>query len=392
MNNYPFLNFILIHIYKNRLKHLSIFIISTFLILVLFSFIFISTAIQKDIKLTIKNQADFIVQKIRSGKVVDSPNDWANEFISIDGVSIAIPRVYGKYFYEPAEHYFTIIGVDFFDKQVINSLKELVQDIDIEDFLDKQNMIIGSGVKAFLDNYSYFKYYTFRTPNRSIKKVYIYNNFPNTTNIISSDMIIMDINLARKILGIKKNRSTDILLNIPNNKEHETVINKIRISHFDTRIIKKDDFLKAYDNFFNYKTTIFLILYMIVLITFILILYQRYSLINKIEKKEIGILRSLGWNIIKIIKLKVFENLIIFISSFILGVSLAYIFVFIFNAPFLSNIFLGFKNLPIDVQFNPAIDFGILSMLFLFFIVPIIATILIPIWKISITDPSEAMK
>ena len=392
MNSYPFLNFIFLQIYRNKIKHLSIFIISTLLVMILSSFLFISASIQKDIKLTLENQADFIVQRIRAGRVVDTPNDWADEFISINGVDVAATRVYGKYFYEPAEHYFTIVGVDFFDKQAIKSLKELVKSIDIEAFLDKKNMIIGSGVKEFLDYYEYYEYYNFRPPDRSIEKVYIYDIFPVSSNIVSSDMIIVDIEVARKILGIDENQCTDILLNAPNSREYETIINKIRISHFDTRIIIKDDLYKAYKNFFNYKTSLFLILYLIVLITFILILYQRYSTINSVDKKSIGILRSIGWSINKIIKLKVFENLIIFISSFIVGVNLAYIYVFILDAPFLSGVFMGFKNLPVNIHFNPAVDFGILSMLFLFFIVPIIAAILIPVWKISITDPTEVMR
>lgn len=392
MSSYQFLNFAILQLNSNRSKHLSIFIISTVLIMILSSFLFITSSISHDIKITLQNQADFIVQKIRAGKVIDLSNDLADEFISIEGVSVAIPRVYGQYFYEPAEEYFTIVGVDFFDKQIVLNLQKLVKNIDMDKFLNKNNMIIGSGVKEFLDYYEYFDYYNFRPPNRTIEKIYIYDTFDKQSNIVSSDTIIMDIDLARKILGINENSATDIILNIPNELERETVLNKIKINHFDTRIIKKDDLFKIYKNFFNYKTSLFLMLYTIILITFILILYQRYSMINSYDKKNIAILRAIGWSVEKIIKLKIIENCILFISSFILGINLAYIYVFILNAPLLTNIFLGFHNLPLDIHFTPIIDFGILSMIFLFFIVPIIASILIPIWKISITDPSEAMK
>jgi len=392
MNNVTFLNFVLLQLYTNKTKHFSIFIISTILIMVLSSFLFITNSISKDMKTIVDNQADFILQRIIAGKVVDTPQDWVDEIISINGVTQASQRVYGKHFYEPAEHYFTIVGIDLYDKQIVSNLKKFMNNIDIDKFLSKQNMLIGSGVKKFLDEYSYFDYYNFRPPNKSFQKVFIYDILPNQSDIVSSDMIIMDINLAKTILGIDEDYSTDILFNVPNINERETVLNKIKAKHFDIRIIPKEDLLRGYDGFLNYRSSLFMILYLIVILTFILIIYQRYSYINSVDKKEIGILRSLGWSINRVIRLKIVENLIIFISSYILGVNLAYIFVFIFDAPILSSVFLGFTNLSNSTQFIPAVGFASLVLIFLFFIVPIIAAILIPVWKISITEPTEAMK
>lgn len=393
MNKVQFLNFVLLQIYTNRSKHFSIFLISVLLIAILSSFIFISRSLSYDIKLTLDNQADFVLQKVVAGKIVDAPMNWMDEIISLSGVTQVSQRVYGKYFYEPAENYFIIVGVDLYDEQISSNLKKLVKDLDVEKFLSKKQMIIGSGVKNFLDEYHFFDYYTFRPVDKSIEKVYIYDTFATNSNIVSSDMIIMDIGLAKKILGIDSEYVSDIVFNVPNQDEVETIKNKIRSSHdFNIRILSKEDFYKAYEGLFNYKSTLFLVLYLIILITFILIIYQRYSYINSADKKEIGILRSIGWSISQIISLKIVENIIIFIASFILGLNLAYIYVFILNAPILSGLFLGFSNLPTDISFTPIIDISTIVLIFLFFIVPIIAAVLIPVWKISITEPTEAMK
>lgn len=393
MNRLQFFNFVLLQIYTNRSKHFAIFIIATLLITLLSSFLFISKSIAKDITTTLNNQPDFVLQKVIGGKVVDTPAIWLDEIIAISGVTQAQNRVYGRYFYEPAERYFTIVGIDLYDEQIVQNLKKVIQDIDIEKFLEKKNMIVGNGVKTFLEKYHFFDYYTFRPPNKTIEKVYIYDVFEKKSAIVSADMIIMDINLAKKVFGINEENCTDIVFNIPNSDEVETIKNKIRSSHgFEIRIISKEDFKKVYDGFFNYKSSLFLLLYLLVLVTFILIIYQRYSYINSAEKKEIAILRSLGWSIAQVIQLKITENTIIFVGSFLFGINLAYLYVFIFDAPILSGIFLGFSNVPLSVSFTPNIDFGSLLLIFLFFIVPIIASILIPVWKIAITEPTEAMK
>ncbi len=78
--------------------------------------------------------------------------------------------------------------------------------------------------------------------------------------------------------------------------------------------------------------------------------------------------------------------------AFIIGVIIAYIFVFILNAPILKNIFIGFSNVQNDFILNANIEFTTLITLFLFFIIPFLSAILIPVWKIAIIDANESMK
>ena len=110
------------------------------------------------------------------------------------------------------------------------------------------------------------------------------------------------------------------------------------------------------------------------------------------DKKEIGILKAVGWSIKDIIKLKIMENFIIAFMAFIIGCILSYIFVFIFNAPILKNIFIGSSNMQNDFIFNANIDFSTLVTLLLFFIIPFLSAILIPVWKVAIIDSTESMK
>jgi len=264
--------------------------------------------------------------------------------------------------------------------------------IDIDKFLSKDYMITGSGVKKHLDYYEFFNYYTFRDPNRKIKKVYIYDSLPKDIEELENDIILMQKSVAKEILGIDEDSCTDIALTIPNQQEIEKIKTKLILQHFDMQIIKKDDIKKAYENLFNYKGGLFLSLYLIALVTFMLILYQRYSMISSYDKKEIGILKALGWNINAILKLKLFESIFVAMIAFFIGFILAFGYVYVLNAPILKDIFLGSSNLPNEVIFTPVVDFSSFSMLFLFFMVPFTASILIPVWKIAVVDPIESLR
>jgi putative ABC transport system permease protein len=392
MRSKLFLNFLFLLLLKHRVKHLSIFFISTLIVFLLSSVMLLSHALQEEISETLDAQPDFIIQKMRGGKSVNTPLSWADEFQSIEGITKAQPRVYGQYFYEPNAQHFTIVGIDFFEEHNDHKLQKVIDDIDMRAFLEKPNMIIGHGVKAFLDRYHFFDYYVFKTADNSNLEINIYETFPKESTLVSNDMIIMDIDMARQILGISESESTDIALYSPNPLEADNIYIKLVLKHFDIRIIQKSDIQKAYEHLFNYKGGVFLILYMIVLLTFMMILYQRYSMIQSSDKKEIGILRAMGWSIKDVIVLKMSESFMVAFFAFGIGFILAFVYVFTFDAPLLGALFYGYSNLPTDITLAKSIDFSLLSLLFLFYILPFMAAVLIPSWRASVIDPLEAMR
>jgi len=386
------LNFLLILLVTYRKKHFSIFILSTLLITLLSSLMFLSSSIKKDIYTTLENQADFTLQKYIAGRVLNTPESWIDEFLNIEGVLNVQGRVYGMHYYEPAEQYFMIVGLDFYDTQIVKEMQELVENINIDEFLEKKNMIIGSGVKKFFDKYHYFDYYSFRPPDRTIEKIYIYKKLNSATDIVSNDMIIMDIANARKILGVEDGYVSDIVLKAPSLEERETILTKLKLSHFDMRIIQKSDIKKYYENLYNYKGGIFLTLFSIVLLSFGLILFQRYSMISSVDAKEVALLRLSGWKINEVLWFKITENFIVILSAYFAGIFLAYFYVYFLNAPLLKNIFLGYANLQNSTTFSPNFTLSDLVLIFLLFVLPFLLAILIPLWKVSIQEPSEVMR
>lgn len=387
-----FLNFLFLLVHKHRSKHIAVFLIATLLVTLLASFMFLSSSIKHDALAALDEQPDFTIQKLEAGRSVDIPVALIDKFSEIKGVSYVAPRVFGRYFTPDTKHYFTIVGVDFFDEQLVKWIAALYKDIDIKAFLQKDQMIVGNSVVNYMKTHYYDTYFNFTTPKGKEKRVYIYNTLPKESNLITSDMILMDINLAREILGVSPDKATDIILNVPNPAERDNVKFKLLSRNYDTRIITKKELEKTYENLFNYKGGIFLLGFILSLITFMLILYQRYAMINSTEKKEIAILRAVGWSIKDVIRLKISETLVIALFAFLIGVILAYGYVFVAQAPLLREIFLGFGNLQNEIHFTPYVDFGMLSSMFLFFIVPFVASVLIPVWKIAITDAGEALK
>ncbi|MCG3679094.1 FtsX-like permease family protein [Aliarcobacter butzleri] len=392
MKNSVFFNFIFLLLVKHKSKHFAIFLISIFIVFLTSSILFIKNSLQKEISDALENQSDFIIQKTVANKIKDIDTSLIDEFYEINGVSKVTQRVYGQYYFMPENVYFTIIGIDFFEETTNQDLKELLSFLNISKFLEKDSMIIGNGVKKVLDKYAYFDSYDFKLENENSKNIKIFKDLPKEANLIANDLIIMDINIAKKILDIKPDFATDIVLDVPNPLERQNVKEQILLKESNIRILQKDELKKEYENMFNYKGGIFLILFIVVIFTFILVLYQRYSMISSNDKREIGILKAVGWSIKDIIKLKIIENFIVAFMAFIIGVIFAYIFVFILQAPILKNIFIGFSNIKNDFILNQNIKISNLITLFLFFMIPFLSAVLIPVWKIAVIDATKSMK
>jgi len=389
MLNNSFFYFLTLSLLKEKKRFLAIFLISTILIFILSSSLFIASSIKHSLKSALKYQPDLIVQSLKMGKVYPFNEDIVDKVLDIYGVSEVTKRVYGRYFFNKNKSAL-IVGVDFLDEQSNKALKDLK--INLKSFLSKPNMIIGKGVEDFLKKSYYNKSYTFLTPDGEFKKVAIFKVLSKKDALFSNDLIIMPIDLAREILGLKSGEITDIALNVPNKENIESIKLKLTELFYNTRIVDKKDMQRFYENIFNFKSGYFLMLFLITIITFTLLLYIRYSLASSVEKKEIAILRSVGWSIKDVLKLKFLENISIILLSFILGVGLAYIFVFIFAAPILKDIFLGSANLKNFGTFEPVLDFSILATIFIIFTISFLASVLIPVWKISVTEPKEALR
>ncbi len=390
MKNNSFFYFLTLNLLKEKRRYAGIVIISSLLIFLLSSVLFISSSIKQTLNYTLKAQPDFIVQNIKGGKVAPINSNMVNKILNIYGVEKVTKRVYGRYFFD--DKYSTlIVGVDFLDEQSNKNLETLISSTDLKQFLSKEQMIIGQGVKNYLKTHYYNLGYNFLTPDGQMKNIKIFKTLSSKSAIISNDETIMPLKSAQKVLGLKENEITDIALNVPNDSEWQTVKAKLQSLNFNIRVISKKDMQKAYESLFNYKGGLFLVLFLIVIATFSLLLYLRYTLAASLERKEIAILRAVGWSIKDVLKLKFLENIFLVIFAFILGSSLAYIFVFILNAPLLKNIFLGGSNLTNFAKFTPVVDYGVLSTIFIIFTVAFLSSVLIPVWKIAVTEPKEAL-
>lgn len=379
-------------ILRQKFKNIFILIILTLLTTILASIFFISNSIKYELNSTLKSLPEITVQKLKAGRHYDIDISAVDEIINIAGVSDAIPRVWGYYYFANIGANFSIIGVDEYESQYKNLLKTIVEKEEFVKALENNSMIVGEGVKKALDENYYNEYFNFIKPDGSFKKVPLGGVFKSSLQLESNDTIVMPKKLALEIFDMPESKATDIVVKVANPEEIPTIAQKIRLMYPDTRVITNKDLEISYQNIFDYKGGIFLALFIVAIFTFFIIVYDKASGLSSEEKREIGVLKALGWKIEDVLKEKFYESFIISFFGYIFGIFIALTIVYIFNAPLLSSLFSGYSELKTEFELPFIIDINTLFLLF-FLTVPIyIASTIIPSWRSSTIETDKVLR
>ena len=375
---------------RAKSKNIFILIVFTMLTALLTSVFLITGSIKHELQSTVDALPQITVQKIKAGRHYDIETSVADEILTIAGVSEAVPRVWGYYYFENAGVNFSVVGIEQYEAQYKDSFASLVEKFDFEEL--GSSMVVGAGVKEVMSGSYYSDYFNFIKPDGSLKKVGIAGVFDGDTELESNDMILMSTQMVREIFDMREGKATDIVVKVPNPEEVTTVASKIKLMYPDTRVITSTDLKISYQNIFDYKSGVFLALFIISLFTFFMIIYDKASGLSSEEKREIGILKAIGWRVDDILKEKFYEAFIISFLAYLLGVLMAFGFVYLLQAPLLREIFVGYSQLK--TAFELPFVFELQTLFLVFFLsVPIyIGATIIPSWRASTLEVDEVIR
>ena len=386
--NLQLLSYVLRYLERGYVKNLSLFIVLTLLTTLLAAAFFITDSMRFELQKIVDETPDIIVQKTRGGMRTTLDESLVNEMLEIPGIASAKGRIWGYYYFQKADVYFSLVGVDIYEQEHRNAIISLLQKSELE----VGTMYVGEGVKRVLAENYYEDYFNFITPNLEKKRVYIAGVFTSATNLESNEMIVMQKEQLREIFGFQENEVTDIVIDVANPSELPTIALKLTQNYPNFNIVTKEDVSLSYAALFNYKNGIFLALFIIAFFTYFIIVYEKLSGLSSADKREIAILKALGWRVEDILHAKLYEALIISFGAYILGIFIAFGYVYIADAPLLKEVFLGHSGLKPEFELLLVFDMQTLFMLFIFIVPVYVLATLIPAWRIAITEVEEVMR
>ena len=185
---------------------------------------------------------------------------------------------------------------------------------------------------------------------------------------------------------------TDIALWVANPLEVRNVGIKLLDALPDSRPILREEVLRTYASIFDWREGMMLALLSAAILAFGIFAWEKAAGLSAEEKREIGILKAIGWETGDVIAMKFWEGFLVSLLAFLVGYVAAYVHVFHFEFTLFAPVLKGWAVLYPSFALTPQIDGLQVATLFVFTVLPYTAATLVPIWRAATTDPATVMR
>lgn len=347
------------------------------------STLLLTDAIRREYELLADRMPDLTVQRLVAGRPALIREASAELLRDIPTVRSVEPRVWGYYFFIAIESNVTILGFDGeadLDVAVETGRlprggSEVAVGAALAELLglrvgDEMGVPIGGEV-VFSE---------------------VVGTFGDASAIRSADLIVARPDHARRLLGVAEGWVTDLAIDLTTEDEAPVVTARIAERIAGARVLDRRLLRRTYELTFDTRGGFLAMLLMPALAAFLLLAWERLSGLGESERREIGVLKAVGWGTGDVLYARLWESLVIALVGSVLGLALAYVYVFVMGAPGLFDAMLGWSALRPAMRLAPALD--PLSALTLIgtVVIPFVAVSVVPAWHAAMIDPDEAMR
>ncbi len=365
------IDFTLSSLLRRKTKNIALTLVYTLIVFVLASVMFFAEAIKREASIILKGSPEIIVQRLVAGRQELVPVGYIKGIKKIRGVQSVTGRLWGYYF-EP------VVGANF----------TLMTP---EGGAEKGKIEVGKGILRSM-RASEGDILSLKTCKGNWLVLKIKGALSSESELVSSDLILISEEDFRSVFGISKGYFTDLTLKVRNSRELVTIAQKIQYLYPDTRPIVRDEILRTYDSIFNWRSGILLVIMAGAGLAFIIFAWDKASGLSAEEKKEIGILKAIGWETSDVIVMKFWEGTVISLSSFLAGIILAYFHVFFTSSTLFEPVLKGWSVLYPEFRLTPFIDETQVMTLFFLTVLPYTVATIVPSWRAASVDPDSVMR
>ncbi len=370
------IDFTLASLMRRRMRNFMLFAVYALVVFLLGSVMLFSHAIRREAAALLAGAPEVTVQRLVMGRHDLVPAGYLETLRRFRGVQEAEGRLWG-YLFDPAcDANYTLMVPSARDE---------------EHALEAGETIIGQGV-AKARGVAIGESLLLRSPAGEFLKLDIKDVFFSASEIVSADLVLVEESDFRRFFRLPEGVFTDLALRVRNPREINTIIEKAARTMLDARFITRRDVLSTYESVFSWREGLLLALLATSIMAFAIFAFDKASGLSSDERREIGILKAIGWETVDVMAMKLWEGALVSLGAFVIGFLLAYVHVFLFSAGLLEPVLKGWAVIFPRFTLVPHIDGLQIATLAFFTIVPYTAATMVPIWRAAITDPDMVMR
>lgn len=366
------LDFTLSSLWRRLGKNLALVVVYTVVVFSLSSVMFFTQALKDEAAIILRGTPEIIVQKLVAGRHDLIPVAYAQKISAIRGVEAVKDRFWGYYFYLIGRANYTLMvpeGIDLKDNEIL----------------------VGAGIsrvrQVFRGSVMLLRTFDGRPISFLIKGI-----LSPESELLSSDLMLISATGFSRLFGVSRNEATDLTVRVLNKKEISTIAGKIVDILPDTRAITRDEILRTYDAVFDWRGGIMIAILAGAVLAFLIFAWDKAAGLSAEEKREIGILKAIGWETADVLQMKFWEGMVVSLSSFLVGIILAYFHIFYASASLFEPVLKGWSTLYPHFRLTPFISGYQVAILFFFSVIPYTVATIIPAWRAATIEPDVVMR
>jgi ABC-type lipoprotein release transport system permease subunit len=369
------IDFTLSSLARRKVKNAGLLLVYTLIVFLLASVMLFTHALRREASLTLAGAPDVIVQRMVAGRHDLIPASYLKKIEGLRGVQTKECRLWG-YYYDPAlKANFTVMVPPAAEASRVSPGRIAV------------GAALARGFRVAINDRVWFHAYSGKLFSYQIAGI-----FPRDSELVSADLVLMSEADFRAFFNYPADQYTDIALSVANPQELHTIAAKLASRMPDSRTILREEMLRTYDSIFNWREGIVLVLLSGAILAFAIFALEKASGLSADEKREIGILKAIGWETGDVIAMKFWEGALISLAAFLLGYTAAYLHVFRFSSALFSGVLKGWSVLYPQFDLVPEVEGFQVATLFFFTVFPYALATIVPIWRAAVTDPDSVMR
>ena len=366
------LDFAVSSLARRKGKTLGLLAVYLVVVFMLASAMLFSHALRREAALVLAGSPEVLVQKLVAGRHDLIPAGHLEAIRAIRGVKAAEGRLWGYLFDPAAAANYTVM-------------------VPPAAAPAPGQAVIGSGV-ADVRGAAIGDVMSFRAHDGRLVSFTIEGVVERDSALVGADLFLVSEADYRRLFGIPADRFTDIAVTVRNPREVRTVAEKIDAALPDTRIILRDEIKRTYESVFDWREGMVLLLLAGAVLAFFIFAWEKASGLSAEERREIGILKAVGWETGDVIALKSLEGVLVSLTAFLLGYLAAWLHVFQWGAALFEPVLKGWSVLYPDFRLAPHVDELQVATLFFFTVFPYTLANVVPIWRAATVDPDQVMR
>jgi ABC-type lipoprotein release transport system permease subunit len=367
-----FIDYTLSSLIRRKGKNAALLLVYSLVVFMLSSVIFFSSAIRKEAESILSEAPEIVVQRTVAGRHDLIPVRYATVINHILGVRSVEARLWGYYFHPGSLSNYTVMAPARFS-------------------LADDEIVVGTGVVRSWGTITDQELF-FRTHDGQFLGLKMKNTLDPRTEIITADLILTSENTFRRLFGVPKAFTTDLAVKLGNPQECNTIKEKILRELPDTRPIIREEILRTYAALFDWRSGYLIVILAVAILSFFIFAWEKATGMSGEEKREIGILKAVGWDTSDILLMKFWEGAVISLIAFGVGIILAYVHVFFGSAMLFEHVLKGWSIVFPSLSLQPTVNFFQIAVLFFLTVVPYSLLTMIPAWAVAVTDPDTVMR